>query len=91
MRKIEREMIRAVHTLTPWSSGNTMVKPHSQGCTVYLHGHPIAEVGFDCMPWVNYHTLEQWPTRTTMSRLRALGVDIYQRNHAVFINGKEVA
>ena len=91
MRKIEREMNRAIHNRKPWASGNTQVTPHAAGCTVYLHGHPIAEVDHAFMPWVNYHTLQQWPTRTTMSRLRALGVDVYQRNHAVFIGDEEVA
>ena len=73
MRKIEQNMLSALHAGRNWSEGNTMV---ANG-VVYLHGSRIAYR----KEWANgettleadAETLKAWPTNTTRSRLRALG------------------
>lgn len=85
MRKIERNMLRAIIEGRDWMEGNTCVcfsdhvgNPYLDA-TVYLHGNPIAEIKYsdgDELPevWANQDTFYRWPTMTTGSRLHALGV-----------------
>lgn len=96
MRKIEENMCNAVDCGQPWSCGNTMVTPRQRingdtVCSVFLHGHHIADVKFTASGKVidvNRETLSRWPTVTTKSRLRALGVDICQKDYEIFIDGE---
>ena len=70
MRKIEQQMIAAIHNNQDWQSANTSVHydPSSGASRVYLHGNKIAEVGD------NYLTLfdGDHQTKTTKSRLNAI-------------------
>jgi len=91
MRKIEQQMNRAIERGESWAGGNTQVTQHAAGCSVYLHGHLIADIDNDGTAWANRPTLLNWPTRTTMSRLRALDINVYQRNGDVYIDGEKVA
>ena len=62
-------------------------------CSVFLHGHHIADVEFTASGRVidvNIETLRRWPTVTTKSRLRALGVDLFQKDFEIFIDGSAV-
>ena len=68
MRKIETQMIAAVHGNKNWSSGNTQVVTNDGVSTVYLHGNKIAEVGDDFLKLFD----GGWQTNTTKSRLNAL-------------------
>ena len=68
MRKIETQMIAAVHGNKNWSSGNTQVVTNDGVSTVYLHGNKIAEVGDDFLKLFD----GGWQTTTTKSRLNAL-------------------
>ena len=86
MRKIERELLAALHAGRAWQSGNTRVTADGR---VYLHENLIAT-------WcngelnVNRTTLARWPTTTTISRLRALGANVYRRNHRTYLDGQPV-
>ena len=86
MRKIETEMLAALHNGHAWQSGNTSVTaPDRTGrVAVYLHGNHIADVR-DGQAVPNLGTLARWPTTTTKSRLRALGVPIEQRKGRVYV------
>ena len=98
MRKIEENMCNAIDCGQPWSGGNTMVTPRQRingdtVCSVFLHGHHIADVEFTASGRVidvNIETLRRWPTVTTKSRLRALGVDLFQKDFEIFIDGRAV-
>lgn len=96
MRKIEREMVAAVESLTDWSKDNTAVRTYTHDgerfwSEVYLHGNRIATVDtLKCGANVyrpHITNLLKWPTRTTMSRLRALGFDVCTRKGVVHLNG----
>lgn len=104
MRKIEKEMLLAIHRKECFSKDNTQVVyyPEVEEPTfsrmetskVYLHGHHIATV---CHSGdnrgkvvVNKDTLAAWPTRTTASRLRALDVNLNIRQGLPYIDGKLV-
>lgn len=70
MRKIERDMIRAIQQCINWRNGNTsVVMGHAGAFVVSLHGNVIASnsatEGFR-------FTLAGWPTPTTRSRVNAL-------------------
>lgn len=91
MRKIEQQMNRAIARGESWAGGNTQVAQHAAGCSVYLHGHLIADIDNDGTAWANRPTLLDWPTRTTMSRLRALGVDVCTRRGDIYLNGEKLA
>jgi len=99
MRKIEKEMNKAITQKRDWSLSNTMVRvdPDTNKSMVYLHGHHIATVDTSRSDWswysveTNEKTLSNWPTNTTKSRLRALGVDVYTKAGTVYLNGSEVA
>lgn len=93
MRKIEQQMLNAVHDGATWHNGNTSVSMHVYGedtfPNVFLHGNHIATVANGkCV--VNLETLRKWPTVTTKSRLRALGADLTTKNGAIYLNGVKV-
>lgn len=85
MRKVEQDMLKAIHSKSNWKCGNTEVQylplvqlpyhARAEQAKVFLHGNQIATVVYE--NGLVYVTLvaEQWPTRTTTSRLRALGID----------------
>lgn len=77
MRKIEREMLKAIEDRRNWSSDNTEVKFMHEGTgntgRVELHGHLIAYIDSKGEMRAYMPTFRKWPTRTTCSRLRALG------------------
>lgn len=93
MRKIEQQMISAIHSRKSWQSGNTSVTPNTDanstedGMMVYLHGNHIAYIhcatGFVL---VNKETLRRWSTPTTKSRLRALGANVSTRKGVTYLN-----
>ena len=91
MRKIEQQMVEALNNGENWAGGNTQVTQHAAGCSVYLHGHLIADIDNDGTAWANRPTLLDWPTRTTMSRLRALGVDVCTRRGDIYLDGEKLA
>lgn len=84
MRKIEKEMLEAIHSRKDWHNDNTVVfffgagetgNPHGSRSEVYLHGNHIASFWHDSGDVeYNSHFFREWPTRTTVSRLRALGI-----------------
>ena len=92
MRKIEKDMIKAIMNEQNWSNSNTMVAIVDGDAYVYLHGHHIATVK-DCLPLeleVNRDTLAKWPTVTTKSRLRALGANVTTKNWVTYLDGVAV-
>ena len=85
MRKIEGQMIDAIHDRRDWKLSNTEVQCTEDRIYVRLHGSTVAIVTpthvdiSDC----------GWQTPTTKSRLNAIlrelcGAGIYQRNHTWF-------
>ena len=68
MRKIESQMIAAVHGNKNWSSGNTQVVTNDGVSTVYLHGNKIAMIDDNSMTIFD----GGWQSATTKSRLNAL-------------------
>ena len=68
MRKIEIQMIAAVHGNKNWCSGNTQVVTNDGVSTVYLHGNKIAMIDDDSMTIFD----GGWQSNTTKSRLNAL-------------------
>ena len=102
MRKIETNMIKAIHTGKNWHSDNTTVTVEKtygavtqHMATVRLHGHIIAHVTY--LPATGYmfagvdrDTFRAWPTSTTRSRLRALGINASIRNNAAHIDGMAI-
>jgi hypothetical protein len=88
MRKIEQQMIDAIHNQTRWQSGNTVVRSKTEdSMSIYLHDNHIADVycptGFVL---VNEETLRKYPTNTTKSRLRALGVHVFTHKGVTYLN-----
>lgn len=75
MRKIEREMLGAIHSGKNWNGGNTQVLHYGGDRTVdvLLHGYHIATVSHGRV-YVNDTVFFAFPTRTTVSRLKALGI-----------------
>jgi hypothetical protein len=93
MRKIEEQMLEAIHTGSDWSKDNTDVVHldmfNSVG--IYLHGHHIATYKtLTKVMTANLKTLAEWPTVTTKSRLRALGVNVATRKGVTYVDNKEV-
>lgn len=94
MRKIEQQMVAAIHEGRDWGSGNTAVVQSAVigdiETEVYLYGTLIAKrhsIGFDTavgQPFTPYN-YASFPTATTRSRLRALGVDASIRNGVAYI------
>ena len=87
MRKIEQEMIKAIHSVSFWKCGNTEVHPSGD---VYLHGNHIASVASDGKIKVNLYTLAKWPTATTKSRLRALGANVTTKAGTTYVDGQAI-
>jgi hypothetical protein len=88
MRKIENEMIKAIHSQKRWSLANTIVSPiDDTNVAVYLHGHEIAIVNtYNGFTMTNVDTLRRYPTNTTKSRLRALGVNVATRKGITYLD-----
>ena len=103
MRKIEKEMINAIHSrVRSWQKDNTRVEwnsivegsngtKHVAKSEVFLHGNHIATVYQDTGELkVNLYTLRKWPSMTTRSRLRALGADLVSIKGVLHLNGKSI-
>ena len=100
MRKIETQMIAAIHGNKNWSSGNTQVVTNDGVSTVYLHGNKIALIDDNSMTIFD----GGWQSNTTKSRLNALcsefciaGEGVFQKDFLWYvrkfvgaINGKNV-
>lgn len=70
MRKIEKQMVAAIHAKDDWKLANTSVSTDGATTEVRLHGNLIAS--FDWENMVMHLTHAGWPTRTTHSRLNAI-------------------
>ena len=90
MRKIEREMQKALCDRRNWRKDNTEVFNNDHGDQfVYLHGHNIATIA-------NNGDIRLsscgWQTNTTKSRLNAIldtylhGASIFQKNFEWFVD-----
>lgn len=92
MRKIEKDMIRAIENGQNKVLGNTYVNPVIGGIQVWLHGNHIATVdhSYGGSVTVNKETLRKYPTNTTKSRLRALGVDVRTVKGVTMLDGMPV-
>ena len=98
MRKIESQMLNAVHNkLEKWTNNNTAVfyisasesgNPFGSRSEIYMHGNLIAEYWHDekAPLAVNRNTLARWQTPTTKSRLRALGANVSTRKGITYLN-----
>ena len=89
MRKIETQMIAAVHGNKNWSSGNTQVVTNDGVSTVYLHGNKIAMIDDNSMTIFD----GGWQSVTTKSRLNALcsefcnaGEGVFQKDFLWYVN-----
>ena len=89
MRKIETQMIAAVHGNKNWSSGNTQVVTNDGVSTVYLHGNKIAMIDDNSMTIFD----GGWQSKTTKSRLNALcsdfciaGEGVFQKDFQWYVN-----
>ena len=80
MRKIETQMIAAVHGNKNWSSGNTQVVTNCGVSTVYLHGNKIAMIDDNSMTIFD----GGYQTKTTKSRLNALRDEFRIAGEGVF-------
>ena len=80
MRKIESQMIAAIHGNKNWSSGNTQVVTNDGVSTVYLHGNKIALVDDNSMTIFD----GGWQSITTKSRLNALCSEFCIAGECVF-------
>ena len=91
MRKIEREMLRAIDNRQSFHKDNTAVVWYSadEGA-VSLHGNIIAFIESGGRLILNRIMLAQWPTRTTMSRLNAMGFHVGTHRGKIYIDGKEM-
>ena len=96
MRKIESQMIAAIHNNQNWSNSNTTVhfNEESNISIVRLHGNKIAEVTDDSMTIFD----GGWQTTTTKSRLNALINEfcnavtdgVFQKNYQWFVTDNNV-
>jgi len=94
MRKIEKQMMRAIYLRQNWKMDNTLVhiehgggNPFGLRAEIYLHGNHIADYWYDSKELdVDVKTLAQWSTPTTKSRLRALGANIATRKGVTYLN-----
>jgi hypothetical protein len=93
MRKIEKDMLRAIQNRTNFYSSNTSVRRNNEfkRCEVFLFGNHIANVLDTGEVIPNLYTLSNWPTATTKSRLRALGLPIHQQRRTIFLDFAPVA
>lgn len=91
MRKIERDMVRAIRNDVKWQRDNTQVLVSIRGVDVYLHGHKIATVNlYDQVIKVSSCG---YRTATTKSRLNAIlreftDYSIQQRKHEWYLVSK---
>lgn len=92
MRKIEKDMLKAIENGQNKVLGNTYVNPVIGGIQVWLHGNHIATVDHSDggSVTVNKETLRKYPTNTTKSRLRALGVDVRTVKGVTMLDGVPV-
>ena len=75
MRKIESEMVAAVHNHRDWSKSNTRVDIKGPHAMVFLHGNHIATMNrFDGVLEFYGGPDRRWFSRTTFSRLNALAL-----------------
>lgn len=81
MRKIEKEMVRAIESHKDWRKSNTEVVVMSSSTRVYLHGNLICEIDHESSQRV-FNTCG-WATQTTRSRLNALGANVRIKNFAM--------
>ena len=71
MRKIEKDMLKAIVNNKNWCSGNTMVKTDDANISrVFLHGNHIATIDIDDDSLMIMDG--GWQTKLTKSRLNAL-------------------
>jgi hypothetical protein len=98
MRKIEKEMNKAIAERHAFSKDNTLVtivdegNPYGTRAEVYLHGNHIANYWYQYASLeVNERTLAEWATVTTKSRLRALGANVTTKKGQTFLNGLLIA
>lgn len=91
MRKIETQMIAAIHANANWQSANTAVYfDETSGVSVVrLHGNKIAEISDNDMTIFD----GGWQSTTTKSRLNALctefcvdGECVYQKNFQWYVD-----
>ena len=90
MRKIESQMIAAIHNNQNWSNANTTVHFNEEEnvSIVRLHGNKIAEIDDDSMTIFD----GGYQSVTTKSRLNALcdefcitGEGVFQKNYQWFV------
>lgn len=74
MRKIEKEMLRAIRERRNWKKSNTRVNIVNDWAEVFLFGNKIAQINLSNGEIHANHC--GWPTRTTLSRYRALGIHV---------------
>lgn len=89
MRKIEKQMMKAVFDRKTVNLGNTSVVyvPESNRSEIFLHNHHIADfLHDDRKVQVNVKTLARWSTVTTKSRLRAMCVNVYTKNYVTYLD-----
>jgi hypothetical protein len=92
MRKIERQMNKAIATLKHgevWKNANTMVSVDDGVAFVFLHGNNIAQIGEGFIRLFD----GGWQSNTTKSRLNAIlaenglpGERVFQKNFEWFVN-----
>jgi CobQ-like glutamine amidotransferase family enzyme len=100
MRKIEKQMLQAIHSKADkWTCDNTAVfldgigNPYGPRSEVYLHGNMIAaywhgpNVPENERLEVDIRTLARWPSNTTKSRLRALGANVATKAGKTYLDG----
>jgi hypothetical protein len=93
MRKIEKDMLRAIKKRTNFNGSNTSVRRNNEfkRCEVFLFGNHIANVLDTGEVIPNLYTLNKEPTATTKSRLRALGLPIMQHMKTIYLDYIPVA
>ena len=90
MRKIEKQMNKALRTFSNWSSGNTTVTSTPNEMKVHLHGNHIATLDKITMDLFIFDG--GWQSNTTKSRLNAIldefadGCSVFQRNFTWFVS-----
>lgn len=69
MRKIEQQMMQAIHNKQAWKLANTEVNPKSDGnVDVLLYGNRIADIGRESVTICDCG----WQSATTKSRLHVI-------------------
>ena len=93
MRKIEKQMNKALRSFSNWSSGNTTVTSTKEEMLVHFHGNHIATVNKATMT-INLFD-GGWQSNTTKSRLNAIlheftfgDCSVIQRNFTWFLNDR---